>query len=101
MTNSDILNIVDKFNNYMHNYESYPFYGADYLYSVRDNTDGHFSLIYEIRHGDWRHEHIAFKQFIYEFFSHDYYVNINEIITEEDDCDCYSAEYRINLIKAH
>lgn len=95
---SSVDEIVEMFEKYMHNYKSYPFYGADFVnYSGKDVNN--FSLIYEIRDGDWKHDHLAFREFVFEYFLWTYEIEFNQIITEESDGDWYSAEYRINFEK--
>lgn len=93
----NVNEIADKFNNYMHTYKHYPFYGADYLYSVGEDIDN-FSLIYEINWGDWKHDHLRFKELVYEFFMNSD-IKIDMVITEENGSDAYSAEYKIRVNK--
>lgn len=95
---SSINEIAEMFNNYMHSYRPCPFYGADFVdYYGKDVNN--FSLIYEIRNGDWKHEHLAFRDFVFEYFLWTYEIEFNQIITEESNGNWYSAEYHINFEK--
>lgn len=95
---SSIDEIAKMFNSYMHSYRPHPFYGADFVvYSGKDVNN--FSLIYEIRDGDWKHDHLAFRDLVFEYFFWTYEIEFNQIITEESDGDWYSAEYHINFEK--
>ena len=53
---------------------------------------GRFIFMYNIYWGDWKHEHLRFRNFVNNYFS-DYDIEINECVTEEDGSDYYSAQY--------
>lgn len=57
------------------------------------------SITYEIHMGDWKHEHLFFKQLIQEFMDEK---NIPYMMTEEDEdngSDTYTAYHTIHLMK--
>lgn len=52
------------------------------------------SVLVNIRWGDWKHDHAYFKFLVLNRFSG---ATIKQRITDEDDSDCYSAEYTITF----
>lgn len=88
IANNDINTILKELYNALKENKIY----VDELYSYDGNIE------FDINDGDWKHEHIKAKNFIYDFFNDkNINIDINETITEEDGSDTYSAHYVITL----
>ena len=72
--------------------------GADIVDYDFGFTDKPFSMIYSIHSGDWKHDHLWFKELVYEFFMNSD-IKIDMVVTEENGSDTYSAEYKIGVDK--
>lgn len=57
---------------------------VDAIYQIEDNE-----VLICISWGDWKHEHLACEQIMKKLG----YVQVQEVITEDNGTDCYSAEH--------
>lgn len=48
----------------------------------------------QINFGDWKHGHLFCDYWMEETFKKYHMTKLNEIVTEEDGSDCYSARHR-------
>lgn len=50
----------------------------------------------QIEWGDWKHDHLRFERLVRQFFEErDIEVDIEQVVTDKDDSDTYSARYTI------
>ena len=57
---------------------------VDEIYQIEENE-----ILVCISWGDWKHHHLACEQIMKRLG----YIQVQEIITEDDGSDCYSAEH--------
>jgi len=57
---------------------------VDAIYRVEENE-----ILVCISWGDWKHEHLACEQIMKKLG----YIQVQEVITEDNGTDCYSAEH--------
>ena len=57
---------------------------VDAIYQIEDNE-----VLICISWGDWNHEHLACEQIMKKLG----YTQVQEVITEDNGSDCYSAEH--------
>ena len=89
MKREKLYELSDKFNAYL----------QEVGYCWADEYDyGNDYIAYEISMGDWKHDHLYFKDLAYDFFtSLGYEVNIQSVVTEDTESDCYGAAHYIYL----
>lgn len=70
------------------------------IHSSKERSDGIYVVSFDIEWGDWKHDHLRFDFLTREFLSENGYelLDTNEIETEEDGSDTYSATH-IFMIK--
>ena len=91
----EISQVVEDFISYMRQNK---YYGADIVDYDFGFSNKPFSMVFEISWGDWKHDHLWFKELVYEFFMNSD-IKIDMVITEENGSDAYSAEYKIRVNK--
>lgn len=87
-----VRDIANEFVEYLRNNQIF----AELIdYDTVDYNGPMGKVVYGIEWGDWKHDHLASEELAKQFFGSN--INIDDVVTEEDGSDTYSANHEITF----